>query len=580
MSLFAYLKSNLSLIDIVSEYVSLKKAGTYWKGHCPFHHEKDASFTVSPDRGIFYCFGCHQGGDVIAFIAKIENCSQAEAARFLIDKYHLNPPASLAFADQNSPEPGEKKRYFQTCETVAQWAHEQLKKYQSALTYVLQRGIDAKYLDLFQIGYLPGGLQAIKYFLAAMNQKNILAQDLMKAGILQQGKNIFYSPFEERIIFPIKDGQGNFCGFGARSFKEGDDRPKYYNSHENDFFTKGSIVFGLDIAKQTIQQEKTVFLVEGYFDTISMVQHGFTNTIATLGTACTVEHLKILSRYAEILYVLYDGDNAGQKAILRLTELCWQASLDLKVIQLPSNEDPDSFLQKKHDLKPLIAQAQDIFSFFLHTVTKEYRDDLSLQKKLQLIRSFLTSIKKIDDPLKQDLLLQQAAQIFNLPFSSLSRETKRLNFSSNQPTPYVPPIEDKGNLSTLEKKIFSAIIKSGTSFSHEQKLYIIENLSSPLHDIAKKINLPDQGDELSFNNLSQDEQQLVYRLIMEYESDHSKETNDMLLDQFYKKYWKKILNGIKEKVSEAVQLDNKKRIEQLLNELGRLKNILKDKGCV
>ena len=168
----------------------------------------------------------------------------------------------------------------------------------------------------------------------------------MTAGILSESKNALYSPFEDRIMFPITDNLGRFCGFGGRTFMPQDERPKYYNSKENNFFTKGSLIFGLNVAKRDIQHKEIVFVVEGYMDCIAMAQHGYTNTVATLGTACTLEHLKQLSRYASYVYVLYDGDAAGQSAILRLTELCWNVNMDLKVIRLPRQEDPASFLAK------------------------------------------------------------------------------------------------------------------------------------------------------------------------------------------------------------------------------------------
>src|SRR5579872_61857 len=356
MNIFSFIKSRVTIWDVVNEYTTLKRAGSYWKSQCPFHHEKTASFTVSPDKEIFYCFGCHTGGDAISFIAQIENCSQLEAAHFLADRYNIDLPKNIEVSEGNAEQ---KKHYFDVCHLVAQWCHLQLKKNPSATAYLTERGISAQQIDDFMIGYFPTGLSAINAFVHDLKRSNILVDDLIHATILAQGKTVLYSPFEDRIIFPIKDHLGRFCAFGGRIFKPQDTRAKYYNSRENEYFTKGSLLFGLDLAKKSIQKEGFVFLVEGYTDCITMVQHGYQNTVATLGTACTIAHLKLLSRYTPYVYLLYDSDKAGQQAILRLTQLCWQASMELKVVQLPTGQDPASFLAAGNDLAPRIQSAQD-----------------------------------------------------------------------------------------------------------------------------------------------------------------------------------------------------------------------------
>ena len=303
MNLFSYIKSQLSILDVISHYAKLKKAGSYWKGPCPFHHEKTGSFTVSPHKEIFYCFGCHVGGDVISFIAKVEQCTQLEAAQHLLEQHQLKLPENLS-SELSKTSPDEKKRYFFICQTVANWCHENLKKNISVQSYLKKRNFDKKVIVDFTLGYFPGGLASIQSFINHMHKKNILLQELFDANIIIKGQKINYSPYENRIIFPIKDHLGRFCGFGGRVFKENDERAKYYNSRENSFFNKGSLLFGFNKAKKYIQKEEKAFLVEGYTDCIAMVQHGYTNTVATLGTSCTKEHLKSIARHANYVYVL------------------------------------------------------------------------------------------------------------------------------------------------------------------------------------------------------------------------------------------------------------------------------------
>ena len=371
MNLFSYIKTKVSIIDVVNEYTHLKRAGLYYKAHCPFHHEKTASFTVSPGKEIFYCFGCHANGDVISFIAGMEHCSPLEAVKHLADRYHVEMPSELMLEEADIDI---KKRdgYFHVCKTVASWCNEQLMSNPPVLTYVQSRGINQASINAFMLGYFPGGIKSIKLLLQSMGAENIMASDLLEAHILQEGSRALYSPFEERIIFPIKDHLGRFCGFGGRIYKSDDTRPKYYNSRESPNFEKGSLLFGLDLAKKSIKESETVFLVEGYTDCIAMVQHGYPQAVATLGTACTLEHLKHLSRYASAVYVVYDGDAAGQQAMLRLAELCWQCSMDMYTIILPSQEDPASLLVSGKSLAPYVAQAQDIFSYFMASLGENF----------------------------------------------------------------------------------------------------------------------------------------------------------------------------------------------------------------
>ena len=354
MNLFNFIKRSVQILDVVNEYTTLKKSGgLYWKSPCPFHQEKTPSFTVSPDKDIFYCFGCNESGDVISFVAKIEKMSPFEAAQYLVEKYNLDVPDSIKSNSHQTQElRTEKDSYLALCKLVAKWCHDQLFQYDTALNYVHSRKFNQQIITQFTLGFFPKGNIAIKELLKQAATQGFLTKDFIKAGILFQGRNNLYSPFEGRIIFPIKDHVSRYCGFGGRVFLPDDDRCKYYNSKENQFFQKGNLLYGLDVAKKNIQNDDIAFLVEGYTDCIAMHSYGHKNSIATLGTACTLDHLKKIANYTQQLYVMYDGDNAGQKAILRLTQLCWTIDIEPKVICLPKDSDPASFLHKNQDLKP------------------------------------------------------------------------------------------------------------------------------------------------------------------------------------------------------------------------------------
>ena len=580
MNLFSFIKERVFILDVINEYVTLKKAGGYHKGTCPFHHEKTASFTVSPDKQIFYCFGCHLSGDVISFIAKIENCSQKDAAKLLVEKYQLELPQSISLGTtEKSTE--EKNHYFNICKMVALWCNQQLLKNPIAQNYLKQRNFSSNIFDYFTLGYFPSGNVSINDLLYTMKKESVLPRDLIDANILAQGRTTLYSPFEDRLIFPIKDALGRYCGFGGRTFKEHDTRPKYYNSRENEYFIKGSLLFNLDKAKKSIQETGTIFLVEGYTDCMAMIQHGLHNTVATLGTACTIEHLKQLARYTEHINIIYDNDNAGKLAVLRLTELCWHVNLELKVIVLPLGEDPASFLSHNGDINTLARGAQDIFVFFINALGDNFTSK-PLSKKIQIIRSFLTIIGTIADPLKKDILLQKAAKTFDIPFDSLKQELERLNKSAS--IIITPPdtnnlVPQEEPIPMLEKRIFSAIMSNMQLFDGERRQKLIKYLPAPLRNILvqlKEIREKDKTITFShfFDTLHEYDQQYISQLLIEENDILDTAAFEKLLEQLQKKQWKIIVLDIKTQLAQAKQEGNTEKVSLILQDFIELQSKL------
>lgn len=579
MNLFSFIKERVSILDVVNEYVTLKRAGGYHKGTCPFHHEKTASFTVSPDKQIFYCFGCHTSGDVISFIAKVENCSQKDAAQLLAEKYSIELPQNLSFelTEKNTEE---KNHYFAVCKAVSLWCHEQLLKNPSAQSYFQRRGFGVANFDYFTLGYFPSGNTGISDLLYSMKRQSILPRDLIDAHILAEGRTTLYSPFEERLIFPIKDALGRYCGFGGRTFKDHDTRPKYYNSRENEYFIKGSLLFNLDKAKKSIQETGSLFLVEGYTDCMAMIQNELPNTVATLGTACTIEHLRQLARYAEHIFVVYDNDNAGRMAVLRLTELCWHVNLELKVIMLPPGEDPASFLGNKGDFGALISSAEDIFQFFLNALGHNFASK-TLNQKIQTTRSFLNVITNISDHLKKDILLQKAAKTFDIPFQSLKQELDR----QHDKTPSVPEQpetvvkSEEEPVSLLEKRIFCAIMNNMQLFKGESRFQLIKYFPSPFRDILTQLKVLQETSEAVsfgyfFDTLQEHNKQYVSKLLLEEDEIVDGVAFDKLLEQLQKKQWKAIVRDIKEQLTRAKQEGNAEKIALILRDFMELQNKL------
>lgn len=582
MSPFIFIKENVQILDVVQEYTTVKRAGLYWKGHCPFHHEKTASFTVSPHKGIFYCFGCHHGGDIITFISKVENCTPLEAVQHIAQRYNIALPEQDSRIRQQ--ETKEKDHYFTLCKLMALWCQSMLTNCPLALSYLHERGMSKVVQERYTIGYFPGGINGVNVLISFMKKHNILLQDLITAGILQQGKNILYSAFEERIIFPITDHLGRFCGFGGRVFKPNDTRAKYYNSKEHHHFVKGSLLFGFYHAKKAIQKQNSAYLVEGYTDCIAMVQHGYENTVATLGTACTTEHLVTLSRYAHQIILLYDGDNAGQEAILRIAELAWQASIDPYVICLAKGEDPASLLQKTGSLAEYADKATDIFMFFVETLGTSFATQ-PLQEKLRLTRKIVHIIGSLKDSLKRDILLQKASGMLAIPLTSLERELKEL--TAKKEARQEPLTTEPGDATKLfapdeyrlEKKIFFAIINNIQLLNGKCSSFLPYFFSGTYQAILSKLSHtltenPSVTFTVFFNTLTLEEQQLVTSSLMTEEQEILTPEFASLVAQLQRKHWKRIAHAIKDQLTKAQKDGNKEVIEKLMTEFLELKQAI------
>ena len=566
MDLFNFIKSNTSMLDVAQEYTTCKKTGSvYWKGCCPFHHEKTPSFTVSPDKNIFYCFGCHQGGDAIAFIAKMENCTQFEAAQFLAEKYNLQVPESILAHKQSSQD----KDIFALHQCITQWCKAQLAKQVNIIQYLMNRGFTEKQIKFFSIGYFPGSPYAIQSLLTEARKSGFVAKDFIEANFLTEKQSSLYSPFQDRIMFPIKNHLGKVCGFGGRIYNENSQRPKYYNSKESPVFHKGKILFGFDAAKQSIKNENSVYLVEGYTDCIAMHELGYTNTVATLGTACTIEHLKTLARYAQHIFLMYDGDEAGQKAILRITELCWELDLELQVIQLPKNQDPASLLEAKKDIAPFLQQKNDIFSFFLQTTGKDFTQQ-PMKEKIAIASQILNLVFHVKNHIKQNILLLNASQILQIPLEILKHEYgQQNNGESNLES------STRQKKLTLEQQILVSLVTQPELLTDDYKTLLETGFPQRIQNIINRI-LQNEifTPETIESNLSEEEKTYIQELSISENFAPSPALFKQLMLQFHKKHWKSIVSHIKIKLIQANQEKNNAEIERLLKQFRTLKSKL------
>lgn len=580
MDLFNFIKQNVDILTVVGEYTNLKKTGSlYWKARCPFHHENTPSFTVSPHKNIFYCFGCHVTGDVINFIEKIEHLTALEAAQYLAQRYHLEIPKEVS----HSIAPTLQKNHFQLCYNVAQWCHTMLLKNPQALAYLKQRNLTPATCTQFLLGYFPAGPRGIQQLLAHVSPLGFSSQNLIDAHIIFPGKQGLYSPYEDRIIFPIKDHVGQACGFGGRVFLPHDTRPKYYNSMESNYFKKGKILYGFDMAKSEIQKQQTAIMVEGYTDCIAMYQHGFKNVVATLGTAGSSEHLQQLAKHAQKIYLLYDADEAGKQAIIRLTTACWQLDLDLKVVILPADHDPASMLEKGQDIAPYIEQAQEIFNFFVSIKGDNFQQE-SMKHKMSIVHELFELIAQVKDSLKRNILLMKISESLQFPLEIIKNEyTNRYERNEQTPIKNSNPIVHHTGQEKLEEQILAAIVYDPSLLTTTYETLLLATMNPEVLAILQKIitykqqhqNVLPEHLPLILNN---QEMAQAQRAMFSIDSSNLKQTFENLMLQFQKKYWKTLASHIRIKIIQAQRINDTQEVQRLIDVFEELKNELCKNG--
>jgi len=352
------IKSRVDIVDLVSDYLSLKKTGQNWRGLCPFHTEKTPSFTVSPSKQIYHCFGCGSGGDIFTFLVKYENLTFNEALKALAKR------AGVALTASHGPDvkAGEKEALFNIHNDALAFFRQNLTKNPGAIAYLKKRGMGSDAQKLFEIGYASKSWDAL---LTYLKRKGCAPEIMKKAGLITQGAKGSYDTFRERIIFPIYDLKGDVIAFGGRAVN--DSEPKYLNSPETLIFNKRGVLYGLNRAKNSIKETGKILLMEGYIDVITAHLHGFTNAVAPLGTAFTTEHGRLIKRFTENVILVFDGDKAGVKATKSAASALLESGLNVKILSLPEKEDPDSFIREKgeEDFRALLEKPLSIIDFFM-----------------------------------------------------------------------------------------------------------------------------------------------------------------------------------------------------------------------
>jgi len=409
------IRDRIDIIDLISAYVSLSKAGQNYKGLCPFHSEKTPSFSVNPVRQMFYCFGCSVGGDAFTFLMKQEGMDFMEALRELSQRTGVVLPERRESAAK--PTSGlSRQRYYHLYELTASWYHRNLQdapEGQAARDYLDQRGINRESWVTFQLGYAPDGWNGLSKWL---ERQSVKPEELIQAGLVvrkekEDGSRVsIYDRFRARVMFPIADPRGQVLGFGGRVMQD-EASPKYLNSPETDLFFKGRSLYGMDKARQSAASSGLFYLVEGYFDVIALHQYGIANAVAPLGTALTPDHVQILRRLAPSVMLVFDGDAAGVGAALRTLDLFVNSGIDVRVLLLPAGEDPDTFIRKNgvSAFRELEGQASTLLDFAIMSVLNKAKKD-SIQDRVKRADDILAILQKTKNPIEKDEYLKVVSE--------------------------------------------------------------------------------------------------------------------------------------------------------------------------
>ena len=405
------IRDRIDIADIVGHHVSLTRAGQNLKGLCPFHQEKSPSFTVSPSRQIFHCFGCGAGGNVFSFLTRITGASFPEVVRDLGRKVGIEVQESAGF----NPQAAQFGRIEQVNQAASSWFHKNLQDANAgepARAYLAERGIEPATMTRFAIGVALGEWEGL---IKALTHQGFTSGDLAAAGLTiareQAGKGAtgFYDRFRARVMFPIVDLRKRVVGFGGRTL--GDGTPKYLNSPDTPLFKKGQTLFAFDQAREAIARTKTVIVVEGYFDAIALHQAGITHTVATLGTALTAEHIQAIRRFATNVVLLFDPDAAGVRAALRGLDLFVNSGLGVKVVTLPDGDDPDTYVRKAgaEAFARLEAAAPSLLDYALEHSVKEAESG-SLEGRIRSVDEILRILQKSEHPIEREERLRVVAE--------------------------------------------------------------------------------------------------------------------------------------------------------------------------
>ena len=460
------IKNSVDIVAIISEIVLLKKVGRNYVGLCPFHTEKTPSFTVSPEKQIFYCFGCGTGGNVFNFLMNHDGLSFFETAKMLAKRYGIEIPAQTMSPEQKRRISERESLLAANKQAMDFFKHSLLSDAEGkiALEYLKKRGIGEDTITIFNLGFAPAGWDSvINYF----SKKNISHELVEKSGLIikRKSKNGYYDRFRNRIIFPIFDVSKQVLGFGGRVMD--DSLPKYLNSPETSVYNKSRSLYGLHIAKGHCRASETVYIVEGYFDLLALHQHGIPNSVATLGTSLTQEHVQLLRGFVGKngrFVLVYDSDEAGIKAAERSIKVFDKGYVNAEILVLPEGYDPDSYLFEfgYKSFMNAASKAKSIIPFLIDSAVKKY--GLSVEGRIRIMSDLKQPLANINDSVKRSLYIKELAEIIGIDEAAVMEKVRIVSGNKSiKPNKELPDKMQDRNLALKgdrhERKIIAMMLQ-------------------------------------------------------------------------------------------------------------------------
>ena len=518
------IRNNNDIVDVISQYVILKRSGRNFFGLCPFHKEKSPSFSVSPDKQIFHCFGCGVGGNVIHFVSKIENLDFRETLELLANRANIELP-KLDNSYEDNKKAILKTKVYEINEITAKFYHENLYKSTSkeAQEYIKKRKLDNRTLKSFLIGYSGNFDELYKL----LKQKGFTEEEILASSLVNKTDNgKFIDRFRRRLMIPIQDATGKFIAFGGRVLD--DSKPKYINSPENIVYSKGRNLFGLNIAKKG--DTKKIIVVEGYMDAISLYQRGITNVVASLGTALTEQQGRLLRKNSEQVIIGYDDDGAGQAATLRGLEILQNMGCDVRVLQIYGAKDPDEFIIKygPERFQKCVDASISLVEFKVK-ILKQTLNIYNVNDKIKFLNEIAKILAKVDNNIEKEVYIDKISREYEISKEAIYGEVNKIIYSKSSDKKILERAPIKSYIKKEETEtIDEAIIK-------REKMVIYILINYPNETFTKIRNIITTNEIKSIKN-----KKIIEKIYEQYE----KQNTDNILDYFQEEEIINYLSGI------------------------------------
>ena len=562
------IKDNIDIVDLISQYVSLKKSGANYVGLCPFHNEKTPSFTVSDTKNIFHCFGCGEGGDGLSFVMKKENMPYPQALKFLAEKMGIQ----IIEKKVDDEKAIIRDKTYEINRQAALYYYNNLGKETIPKNYLKNRKINFKTIQRFGLGYSLNQWEALYNYLISKGYKD---DEIETTGLIGKKKNNngYFDKMRNRIIFPIIDIRSRVIGFGGRVID--DTMPKYLNSPDTVVFNKGDHLYGINLVDKH-SNRKRILLVEGYMDVIALASKGINYSVASLGTALTPRQAKLLSRYGQEVYICYDGDDAGTKATLKAIDILKGQGVNPRIVLLPKGQDPDDYINKYGQIsfeKELVKAIHHVD--FKIKINKDKFNLNRTEEKVEFTRQIAKIIKELKSPIERDAYISKIADQTDISKDAIKNEIRGNNYRRN-----IKPFKE--NIKPIDTKFISGQIKAEIElinimindkdyfeyvngklkldqYSMEESQEIIKimnHLYNDQQDLDKDVLF---SEILEIPNLDRQKLKLIYEYSMDYKSTNVEKIIDELIDTINSS---NILNRRKLLLDQIYKLENKNRNQE------------------